>query len=69
MEASSFEEAKRVKQIALSSYPPSRLLIATFKNGSMTSEVRYVNPSDIPLTIKNKFGYTLYLWSVKGSNR
>lgn len=59
----SLMEAKRIKEIAVSNYKPGMRVRATFKNASLTVEIRYVNPQDIPLTI-DRYYHKLYLWSV-----
>ena len=59
-----YTEAKRVKERALSKYPPGRTIIASFRNrGGFRKEIRYVNPVDIPLVIY-RYYTKLYLWTV-----
>ena len=59
------QEARRVKQIAESTYHSGKLLAALFKNGSLTQTVYYFNPKDIPETVRNRFGNMLLLYSVR----
>lgn len=61
--ATLLEEAKRIKQIAISHYSPGTYIRATFKNGQQKEDIFYYNPRDIPEKINSRGSY-LYLYSV-----
>ena len=59
MRVNRLEEAQRIKRLA--SFPPRRLLNATFKSRYRTLDIRYFSVRDIPLSLwRNRMEYFLH---------